>query len=265
MKYLKLYEDFNNQDDILEDIKWIMIEVSVDVRLVRHILDGNLVTYQLSNNYNEDDLRVANKRLNDIGYTLFTLNNDNNNVSNTLLNTGCLIVNTKLIDLSKFYDTKKEEYYFYINRDDFYDIKKKLLFKYLEKTPNLVDVNSYTFLLTVSEAYDYLYDFLGNDGVSKNLHEIVDNKYHISDGGYDYDFTLESIEKDGDEFRLKVYIFDDGEVEIIHSGDVMDIIDAITDEEIGWEIKMEMEDSIVAFLHRYIGDADHIITIEIVY
>jgi hypothetical protein len=250
MKYLKLYEDFNNQDDILEDIKWIMIEVGEDAKLIGYVLDGDLVTYKLSD-YNVDDLRVANKRLQDIGYTLLTHDKDYKNI--------CLIINTKLMDLSKYYDD-------YILKTSVLDeIRKKLLFKYFEKTPNLFNIDTSIFMLPIEECYDYLSEFLGKDGISKNLHEIVGNEYHITDGGYDYDFTLENIEQDGDEFRLKVYIFDEGIVEIIYSGDEMNIIDAITDKEIGWEIKGEMEYSIIRFLRKFVGDISDFTTIEIVY
>jgi len=254
MKYLKLYEDFNNQDDILEDIKWIMIEVSEDIKLAGYAIDGNLVTYNLGN-HNEEDLKVANKRLYDIGYTLL----------NYIVGGKCLIINKDLLDLSKFDNDVDEIPFPELDAVDFSNIQKELLLKHFEKTPNLIGVDTNVFLLSTNECYNYLSEFLGKDGISKKLHELLDKKYHIRDGGYDFDFTLENIEKDGDEFILKVYIFDKGTVEIIHSGDVMNIIDAITDKEIGWEIKMEMEESIVKFLYRYVGNIDEIVTIEIGY
>ena len=256
MKYLKLYEDFNqnNINDILEDIKWIMIEVSEDVELISYALDGDLVTYNIPN-YDENDLKVANKRLYDIGYTLL----------NYVVRGKCLIINKDLLDLSKFDNDVDEIPFPELDAVDFSNIQKELLLKHFEKTPNLIGVDTNVFLLSTNECYNYLSEFLGKDGISKKLHELLDKKYHIRDGGYDFDFTLENIEKDGDEFILKVYIFDEGIVEIIHSGDVMNIIDAITDKEIGWEIKSEMEESIVKFLHRYVGNNNDIATIEIGY
>ena len=259
MKYLKLYEDFNqNKNDILEDIKWIMIEVSEYAKLMGYALDGDLVTYDIPN-YDETDLKVANKRLYDIGYTLL----------NYVVGGQCLIINKDLIDLSKFDNDVSDEDeipFPVLDGVEFSNIQKELLLKHFEKTPNLIGVDPNVFLLSSNECYNYLSDFLGKEGISKNLHKLVDKKYHIRDGGYDFDFTLENIEKDGDEFILKVYIFDEGTVEIIHSGDVMNIIDAITDKEIGWEIKSEMEESIVKFLHRYVGNNNNdIATIEIGY
>ena len=256
MKYLKLYEDFNqnNINDILEDIKWIMIEVSEDAKLVGYALDGDLLTYNLGN-HNEEDLKVSNKRLYDIGYTLL----------NYVVGGKCLIINKDLLDLSKFDNDVDEIPFPELDAVDFSNIQKELLLKHFEKTPNLIGVDTNVFLLSTNECYNYLSEFLGKDGISKKLHELLDKKYHIRDGGYDFDFTLENIEKDGDEFILKVYIFDKGTVQIIHSGDVMNIIDAITDKEIGWEIKMEMVESIVKFLYRYVGNIDEIATIEIGY
>ena len=250
MKYLKLYEDFNNQDDILEDIKWIMIEVNDHAKLSSSVLDGDLIKYYISD-YNLDDLRVANKRLQDIGYTLITC-------SEVKYKEFCLIVNTKLIDLSKYYND------FVLNVNEFGDIKKKLLLKHFEKTPNLVGVDPFDFFLTASEAYVYLYDFLGKDGVLKVLYSMVskDKRYHINNyGGYDFEFKLH-IEEDGDEIKLNCFIFNDGEVEIIHSGEVINIIDAMKDDEIGWEITGEMEEAIIDFFHRYVGDIDSIVTVR---
>ena len=248
MKYLKLYEDFNNQDDILEDIKWIMIEVNDHAKLSSSSLDGDLIKYYISD-YNLDDLKVANKRLQDIGYTLITC-------SDVKYKEFCLIVNIKLIDLSKYYND------FVLNVNEFGDIKKKLLLKHFERTPNLVGVDPFDFFLYETEANDYLYDFLGKDGVLKVLYSMVgkDNKYHISYGGYDFDFKLH-VEEDGDEIELNCFIIDDGQVETADYG-ILNIIDAMKDDEIGWEVTCEMEDAIIDFFHRYVGDVDSNATIK---
>lgn len=253
MKYLKLYENFNqnNINDILEDIKWIMIEVSEDVELIGYALDGDLVSYSLSD-YDVDDLKVANKRLQDIGYTLLTRNKD-------LYKSTCLIINTKLMDLSEYYDN------YILKPSSLDDIRKELLFKHFEKTPNLLNIDTSIFMLSIEECYDYLSEFLGKDGVLKALNGLVGKKYHISDGGYNYDFKLEYMKQDGDEFRLNMYIYQDGEVEIIGDGNIINIIDAMDDEEIGWEIKMEMKDCIIIFLKKFVGDISDSATIEIGY
>ena len=74
MKYLKLYEDFNSSD-ILEDIKWIMIEVSEDAKLISSELDGDLLFYNLNTDCSEEDLKVAKLRLNDLDYNIIKLKN----------------------------------------------------------------------------------------------------------------------------------------------------------------------------------------------
>ena len=253
MKYLKLYEDFNqsNINDILEDIKWIMIEVSEDSELIGYALDGDLVTYDIPN-YDETDLKVANKRLQDIGYTLLTS-------YNVLYKYKCLIVKTGLLNLSEF-----EEDDFILSLEDFNDVKEQLLLKHFEKKPNLIGVDIKIFLLSSLDCYTYLYNFLGKDGVLKVLDELIGKKKHIDYGGYDFDFTLKEIEyeKDGS-FNLKCFVHNDGEVEIIGDGNIINIVDAMNDDHIGWEIKSEMEESIIDFLHNIIGDIDQDVSIEL--
>lgn len=252
MKYLKLYEDFNQNEinDILEDIKWIMIEVSEDSELIGYALDGDLVSYNLSD-YDVDDLKVANKRLQDIGYTLLTRNKD-------LYKTTCLIINTKLMDLSEYYD----DYILKPSRLD--DIRKELLFKHFEKTPNLLNIDTSIFMLSMEECYDYLSEFLGKDGILKVLNGLVGKKHHVDYGGYDYDFTLKEIEYENDgSFNLKCFVHNDGEVEIIGDGNIINIVDAMNDDNIGWEVKGEMEESIVSFLHKLVGDIDQDVSIEL--
>lgn len=258
MRYLKLYEDFNQNDinNILEDIKWIMIEVSEDAKLMGYELDGDLVNYKLGNN-NEDDLKVANKRLYEIGYTLL----------NYVVNDKCLIINKDLIDLSKFdnYVNDEDEIPFpVLDAVEFSDIQKQLLFKHFEKTPNLHNIDTSIFMLSMEECYDYLSEFLGKDGILKVLNGLVGKKHHVDYGGYDYDFTLKEIEYENDgSFNLKCFVHNDGEVEIIGDGNIINIVDAMNDDHIGWEIKGEMEESIVSFLHKLVGDIDQDVSIEL--
>jgi hypothetical protein len=264
MRYLKLYENFNQNDinNILEDIKWIMIEVSEYSKLMGSALDGDLVNYRLSN-YNDDDLKVANKRLYDIGYTLL----------NYVVNDTCLIINKDLIDLSKFDNGVNDEDeipFPVLDGVEFSNIQKELLLKHFEKTPNLHNIDTSIFMLSMEECYDYLSEFLGKDGILKVLYGLVGKKQHIGRplgdyGGYDYDFTLKKIvfHNDGS-FILNCYIHEDGRV-LVMGEDEMNIIDAMWDDEIGWEIRMEMEDCIIIFLKKFVGDISDNATIEMKY
>jgi hypothetical protein len=78
MKYLKLFENFNSEDD-LEEIKWILVELDNNPELLRNELDGNFLLYKLKNNglnenYSDEELETAKKRLLDIGYKLSHIN-----------------------------------------------------------------------------------------------------------------------------------------------------------------------------------------------
>ena len=71
MKYLKLFENFNNNiEDDLEDIKWILVELYDNPKLLRNELDGKLLSYQLDQNYSKEDLITAISRLDELGYQI---------------------------------------------------------------------------------------------------------------------------------------------------------------------------------------------------
>ena len=73
MKYLKLFENFNNKY-VLDDIEEILTGLnppstgSSKPELLRNELNGNLLFYKVDNNYSEDDLNTSILRLEDLGY-----------------------------------------------------------------------------------------------------------------------------------------------------------------------------------------------------
>ena len=73
MKYLKLFENFNNED-ILDDIEEILTGLnppstgSSKPELLRNELNGNLLFYKVEHNYSKDDLNTSILRLKDLGY-----------------------------------------------------------------------------------------------------------------------------------------------------------------------------------------------------
>lgn len=72
MKYIKLFENFDNIEDVLEDIKWILVELDDNPELLRNELNGNLLFYKVNNDYTAEENRTAEFRLNDIGYEILT-------------------------------------------------------------------------------------------------------------------------------------------------------------------------------------------------
>lgn len=80
MKYIKLFENFNQSD--LEDIKWILIDLDNDPKLINNELGGKVLLYSIPGDYSDNTnlwvskFETAKKRLHDIGYTLVTDIND---------------------------------------------------------------------------------------------------------------------------------------------------------------------------------------------
>lgn len=70
MKYLKLFENFDNIEDVLEDIKWILVELDDNPELLRNELNGNLLFYKVNHDYTTEDNITAERRLNDIDYEI---------------------------------------------------------------------------------------------------------------------------------------------------------------------------------------------------
>lgn len=76
MKYLKLFENFNNEEDILYDIEDILTVLnppstgSSKPELLRNELNGNLLFYKVEHNYTIEENITAERRLNDIGYEI---------------------------------------------------------------------------------------------------------------------------------------------------------------------------------------------------
>jgi hypothetical protein len=83
MKYLKLFENFN-QDD-LEDIKWILVELNDNPKLIKNELNGNLLVYEIDS-YNHSNLNATYARLKNIGYELFTFVENLNYVILVIIN-----------------------------------------------------------------------------------------------------------------------------------------------------------------------------------
>ena len=75
MKYIKLFENFDNIEDVLEDIKWILVELDDNPELLRNELNCNLLFYKVEPDYTVEENRTAEFRLNDIGYETLTYTN----------------------------------------------------------------------------------------------------------------------------------------------------------------------------------------------
>ena len=127
MKYIKLFENFNNEEDILYDIEDILTVLnppstgSSKPELLRNELDGNLLFYKVDNNYTIEDYQTAEFRLNDIGYEILTWRLPDTNHGMVLIKSDyfkektikgvCLQwLNEKFGNLKEVYDNRKINY-----------------------------------------------------------------------------------------------------------------------------------------------------------
>jgi hypothetical protein len=245
MKYLKLYESFNsNIEDLLEDIKWIMIEMTESHQLFRHEKDDCFL-YQVSNIPSEEDLESAKGRLEDIGYDLVYVGKhvDNNMICWIVKSEFCEEYNP-IITMKKMEDNPVIE-----------DIQKNILLKMWKEEPSIdnnrlsaLNIFTYQQMKKVSELFR---EYLG-----PKTKQIVDSilgkkEHHISIGGYNFDIVIESYDIDSNDISIICKVLPGGTVSIImDDGRTLDIEDAVNDEEIGWEIKGEINDCIIDFLYK---------------
>jgi hypothetical protein len=263
MKYLKLYEDFNNQDDILEDIKWIMIEVSEDAKLISSELDGDLLFYSLDTECSEEDLRVSKLRLSDLNYKIVYFNNN-----------YCWIVNIDILS-DEFKDL--DEIVFKTGQlknlkmaGNLQKIRKYLLFKYWEKTPIL----SYDILKLFLNKTDLAYgddvflsslfiDFLGEERIEKILNEILEKNYYydVSANGDLYDRESEfNFSFEIDEFSINVVekklnvicVVDYDGATITTNGNELEILDIYDDHETTTDDIQKIDDELESIMVEFI-------------
>lgn len=214
MKYLKLYEDFNNQDEILSDIETILDQLLHDSnssnRYSKRLgceLDGDLIFYELDTECSEEDLKVAKLRLNDLNYKIVYFEKN-----------YCWIVNIDILS-DEFKDS--DEIIFIKSgqsaslknlkiNNDFKKLRRYLLFKYWEKTPILSHDILKLFLNKTDLAYGddvflstFFIEFLGIDRIKNILNDILtkDKYYSISEEAgiyghtseYKFDFKIEDF------------------------------------------------------------------------
>ena len=266
MKYLKLYEDFNSSD-ILEDIKWIMIEVSEDAKLISSELDGDLLFYNLNTDCSEEDLRVAKLRLNDLDYKIVYFDKN-----------YCWIVNINILS-DEFKDSdevvfiKSGEYASLKNlkiNDNFKKLRRYLLFKYWEKTPIL----SYDILKLFLNKTDLSYgddvflsslfiDFLGEERIEKILNEILEKNYYydVSANGDLYDRESEfNFSFEIDDFSINVVeknicvtcVVDYPGATITTNGNELEILDIYDDHETTTDDIQKIDDELESIMVEFI-------------
>ena len=144
---------------------------------------------------------------------------------------------------------------------------KEAFFKYWDRfgpgiTPKMFKVfglNFYKRYEYKKLVYDMLMEYIGEEtAINKTYEYLRTDDHHIDCGGYDYTFNVTEIKFTGKIARLTVLVNDkDGEVQVISDDDtpiVLNLADAINDEEIGFEIRGEIYDCIEDYLTLNVED-----------
>jgi hypothetical protein len=257
MKYLKLYENFNNNiEDLLEDIKWIMIEMTESQKLFGHEKDDCFL-YEISNMPSEEDLESAKGRLEDLGYNIVYIGKPKIGSRDIHDKTICWIVKSELCkEYSPLPIIINGKFAEFEGNTVIEDIQKNILLKMWKEEPvinnerlQMLCVFNHQQMKKVGELFR---EYLGPKA-NQIIDLILRNKeHHISDGGYDFDITIESydIQESNDDINIRCKILPGGEVSIImDDGRTLDLEDAVNDEEIGWEIKGEINDCIEKYFY----------------
>ena len=261
MKYLKLYENFNNNiEDLIEDIKWIMIEMTESQKLFGHEKDDCFL-YEISNMPSEEDLESAKGRLEDLGYSIVYIGNPT--PGHLQGKTICWVVKSELckeysplpiIINGKFAELEENTI--------IEDIQKNILLKMWKEEP-VLDKTRLPMLCVFNSNQEYNTSAFFREYLGEKAIPIIDSilkknkEHHILLDGYDFFITIEEYTIESDiryskhmYLVIKCKILPGGKVSIMDDGRTLDLEDAVNDEEIGWEIKGEISDCIVNYFYN---------------
>lgn len=256
MKYLKLYESFNsNIEDLIEDLKWIMIEMTETHKLFGHEKDDCFL-YEISNMPSEEDLESAKGRLEDLGYNIVYIGKPRIGSRDIHDKTICWIVKSELCkEWTPLLAVSNGKFAELENNTIIEDIQKNILLKMWKEEPVINNERLQMLCVfnhrQIKKVGEWFREYLG-----PKAKQIVDSilrkkEHHISSGGYNFDIVIESYDIDSSDINIKCKILPGGTVSIImDDGRTLDIEDAVNDEEIGWEIKGEINDCIIDFLYK---------------
>ena len=261
MKYLKLYENFNNNiEDIIEDIKWIMVEMVETHKFLGHEKDDCFL-YEVSNVPSEEDLESAKGRLEDLGYSIVYIGNPT--PGHLQGKTICWVVKSELckeysplpiIINGKFAELEENTI--------IEDIQKNILLKMWKEEP-VLDKTRLPMLCVFNSNQEYNTSAFFREYLGEKAIPIIDSilkknkEHHILLDGYDFFITIEEYTIESDiryskhmYLVIKCKILPGGKVSIMDDGRTLDLEDAVNDEEIGWEIKGEISDCIVNYFYN---------------
>ena len=253
----------SKQED-LEDIKWILVEMSEQPKLAADALGGKALLYDISDIASPEDVDVANRRLVELGYCMVYIGTKSLLSRKSLV---CWIVSQELFlgDMNRLpMSPLKSDSYFDIDMKSIQATQKGLIIKHCEKEPALdIETLSAFFVIDYKDrrmAKAWQREYLG-DKVQERLDSMLKGVHSISKEGYDFRFSIDRYEI-SEESRGRILSYADefvtaycsvlegGTVDIImDDGRTMNLEDAVEDKEIGFEITAEIKDCIIEYLY----------------
>jgi hypothetical protein len=142
-----------------------------------------------------------------------------------------------------------------INEDTSFDETVK---RVLTKRPLLDDTFKEFFIgkngMTLEKARHILIrNVLGGfDNIIKNNLDFLLSKHHVESGGYNFDFKIKNYHVNEDLKRIDFWAIVDGTVSLVMTGDYepRNLKDVVNDEEIGWEVSMEIQDELNDYFYE---------------
>jgi len=260
MKYLKLFESFGFED-VIEDIKWILIEMSEGAKLYRHEKDYCML-YELPGSIDAEGIESAKGRLDELGFDLVYLGTPAIATRDIQGKQICWIVKSEFfrgpylgnVDRDSL-PTRNEEY------KAITALQKNILLEMWKEAPEIDNAKLATLLIfnhrQVAKVDEWFREFLGPKA-EKILHSLAKpgDRHRIEKGGYDFEIAVEEIKiTAGSEYvDIHCEVLKGGEVTIFSEEEqpTLSLEEATENESYGWEIENEIRDCIEDYFYTAI-------------
>lgn len=238
----------------LDDVKWILIELSDSHKLIAQAMDGDVLLYELSEVGTEDDIQVARLRLEDLGYDLVFLGPMKYGINRD--KAVCWIVK------SGFFQGDRQTLPFRSMDEKGVDETRGLLLKKIwDERPYLhgsgyrtTDVGL-ALLVAGTKSHEMVAalfrEYLGADKIREIFDSaLMKKELRISEGGYDFRIKVEEYEmlvhNSVGTAVIRCSVLNGGEVTLFsEEGEpTMWLEEAVDNPEFGWEINNEIHDCI---------------------
>lgn len=158
------------------------------------------------------------------------------------------------LDRIKKNDTIKKTFFkFWDKRGGYIDSTLFSLFGFKNGRLKIDDVN-----ITIDDVRNFLIEWRGDEETRKLAEKILnENPYHINDcGGYDFEFDIWDYKISDNNVELTILVNDTrGRVILaMTDGSIMNLRDARTQEDFGWEVENEIQDCLYDFFSVNLSD-----------